>query len=404
MRRVVFLVDMNAFFISCEATRNPRLMGVPAAVAGDPKRRAGIVLAANYEARAYGVKTAMVLREALRLCPEMILVPPDHAFYQVKSHEVMDLLSRYSPVIEQNSIDEAWLDMTGTEALFGSARDAAQRISDEIKQSLGLWCSIGIAQNKFLAKMASEMKKPLGITELWEKDIKHVLWPLPVGAMYGVGPKTAQKLRTMGIHTIGDAAKANADILANTLGKAGRQIQLHASGVDLDPVCAHTQEDRKSIGRETTLSRDVSDLDSAKVVLLALADSVAGTARRHGLKGRTVHITIKYSDFKSVTRQASLPATNGTKNIYSAGCALLENNWNVRRPVRLIGITISNFEDSGGQQMSLFDTPDTDGAAKNEHHRKERIDKAVDAIRGKHGRESIKPAALVKKEPPCPGL
>ena len=164
MHKVIFLVDMNAFFISCEMTRNPSLAGKPSAVAGDPKKRTGIILAANYEARAYGVRTAMVVHEALKLCPGMMLVPPDHHFYGQKSEHVMDLLANYTPIVEQNSIDEAWLDMTGTEKLFGNPLDTAKRIMDEIKNKLGLWCSIGIAENKFLAKMASEMKKPLGIT------------------------------------------------------------------------------------------------------------------------------------------------------------------------------------------------------------------------------------------------
>jgi DNA polymerase-4 len=171
MQKVIFLVDMNAFFISCEMTRNDSLIGIPAAVAGDPKKRTGIILAANYEARACGVKTTMVLHEALKLCPKIVLVPPDHRFYEQKSKEVMGLLSNYTPILEQNSIDEAWLDMTGSEGLFGKPVDAAKRIMGELKDRLRLWCSIGIAENKFLAKMAAEMKKPLGITELWEDDI-----------------------------------------------------------------------------------------------------------------------------------------------------------------------------------------------------------------------------------------
>lgn len=169
---------MNAFFISCETTRNREIAGKPAAVAGDPKKRSGIILAANYEARKFGVKTAMVLHEALKLCPGMRILPPDHGFYERKSQEVMQLLSHYSPIIEQNSIDEAWLDMTGCESLFGKPLDAARRIMDRISSELGLWCSIGISYNKLLAKMASEIKKPMGITEIWEHDLETRLWPL----------------------------------------------------------------------------------------------------------------------------------------------------------------------------------------------------------------------------------
>jgi nucleotidyltransferase/DNA polymerase involved in DNA repair len=256
MQKVIFLVDMNAFFISCEMIRNPSLVGIPAAVAGDPKKRSGIILAANYEARSCGIKTTMVLHEAFKLCPKLILVPPDHHFYEQKSEEVMDLLSSYTPILEQNSIDEAWLDMTGSEGLFGKPVVAAQRIMDEIKDGLGLWCSIGIAENKLLAKMAAEMKKPLGITELWEHDIPAKLWPLPVKEMYGIGGKTAEKLNHMGIKTIGDLAKFDRNLIVKTFGKSGTEISLHANGIDNSPVLPRMVDDVKSIGRSTTLPEE----------------------------------------------------------------------------------------------------------------------------------------------------
>jgi DNA polymerase-4 len=252
---------MNAFYISCEMTRNRALVGRPAAVAGDPKKRTGIILAANYEARACGVKTAMVLHEALKHCPGMALVPPDHAFYDRKSKEVMDLLSQYTPLLEQNSIDEAWLDMTGSERLFGKPSEAANRIMGEIKDQLGLWCSVGIGENKFIAKMAAEMKKPLGITELWTEDLPAKLWPLPVQEMYGVGSKSAEKLNHMAIRTIGDLAKADMNRLIKAFGKGGQEIHAHANGIDHSPVTARLSDDVKSIGRSTTLPEDLSDLE-----------------------------------------------------------------------------------------------------------------------------------------------
>lgn len=393
MQKVIFLVDMNAFFISCEMTRNRSLVGIPAAVAGDPKKRTGIILAANYEARACGVKTTMVVHEALRLCPKLILVPPDHRFYGQKSKEVMDLLSNYTPVMEQNSVDEAWLDMTGCEGLFGKPRESARRIMDEIKERLGLWCSIGIAENRFLAKMAAEMKKPLGITELWEKDIPAKLWPLPVKEMYGVGGKTAEKLNHMGIRTIGELARLDAALVVKAFGKWGAEMHQHANGKDESPVLACPDEDMKSIGRSTTLPEDITDIEKAKLVLMELADDVGMTTRRHGKKGRTVHITLKYSDFRVVTRQATVPATCTTKEIYQAGCTLLGQNWN-SHPVRLIGISISGFdEESSPGQLSLFDRV--------EDHRKndknERIDEVMDKIRSKHGAGTITFATLAKK-------
>ena len=394
MQKVIFLVDMNAFFISCEMTRNDALVGRPAAVAGDPKKRTGIILAANYEARSRGVKTAMVLHEALQQCPEIILAPPDHRFYGQKSKEVMDLLSHYTPVLEQNSIDEAWLDMTGSERLFGKPVEAAQRIMDEIKDKLGLWCSIGIAESKFLAKMAAEMKKPLGITELWEHDIPRKLWPLPVQEMHGIGAKTAEKLGRLGIRTIGELASFDINLMVKVFGKSGKEICQHAQGIDNSPVVAQKASDMKSIGRSTTLPEDISDIGKAKLVLMELADDIGMTARKHGKKGCTVHITLKYADFQVVTRQATISATCVTKEIYQAGCGLLEQNWNRFRPVRLIGISLSGFPaDCSAGQLSLFEQ----GEDKVRNGKNERIDMAMDKIRSKHGAESIIFAALVEK-------
>lgn len=365
VRKVIFLVDMNAFFISCEMTRNPHLSGKPAAVAGDPKRRTGIILAANYEARARGVRTAMVLHEALRLCPDMLLVPPDHDFYEEKSEEVMRLLANYTPVLEQNSIDEAWLDMTGTEGLFGTPREAAGVIMKNIGENLGLPCSIGIAQNKFLAKMASEMKKPLGITELWGKDIPAKLWSLPVKSMYGVGGKTAQRLLNLGITSIGELARFDKTQLLKIFGKSGLELHLHANGLDSSPLIPRSMDDMKSIGRSTTLSENITDLEKARVILLDLAEDVGMTVRRHGKKGRTVQITIKYSDFKVVTRQATVSPTCVTQEIFQAGFRLLQENWNPDRPVRLLGISVTGFEQDGGdKQLSIFDLAIADGATK----------------------------------------
>jgi len=394
MQKVIFLVDMNAFFISCEMTRNNSLVGKSAAVAGDPKKRTGIILAANYEARSCGVKTAMVLHDALKLCPEIILVPPDHHFYEQKSKEVMDLLSNYTPILEQNSIDEAWLDMTGSEGLFGKPVEAAKLIMDEIKDRLGLWCSIGIAENKFLAKMASEMKKPLGITELWEHDIPIKLWPLQVNEMYGIGNQTADRLNRMGIRAIGELARFDMKLIVKTFGKCGNEIYLHANGIDHSPVLARKAGDMKSIGRSTTLPEDISDIEKAKIVLMELADDIGMTARRHGKKGRTVQITLKYSDFKVVTRQTTISATCTTKEIYQAGCSLLEKNWSRGHSVRLVGISLSGFhEDCTSGQLSLFDQmKDNVNNDKNEL-----IDKAMDKIRNKHGSEIITFASLVRK-------
>ncbi|MCX7710008.1 MAG: DNA polymerase IV [Clostridia bacterium] len=395
MQRIIFLVDMNAFFISCETARSPELKSKPAAVAGDPKNRSGIILAANYEARRFGVKTTMVLHEAKRLCPSLILVPPDRELYSRNSKAVMEILSRYSPIIEQNSIDEAWMDLTGCEVLFGKPVEIASKIMKDIQDELDLWCSIGISENKFLAKMASEMKKPQGITEVWLKDIKEKIWPLPVREMYGIGMQTERKLQNIGIFTIGDLARSNRDLLNSIFGKYGVEIHQLANGLDSSPVSPEHHHDSKSISRSTTLPEDITDLEYARTVLLRLAEEVGAEARSCDIKGKTVSIAIKYADFQSVTRQKSIPATYLTKDIYKAGIELLEQNWNVRRPVRLLGIGVSNFkEDNEVIQLSFEDLLGNTNSKRSDE-KEEKLEKAMDSIRNRFGHNKINRAKLM---------
>lgn len=398
MQRVVFLVDMNAFFISCEMARNPEIIGKPAAVAGNPKNRTGIVLAANYEARKYGVKTTMVIHKALELCPNMILVPPDHHFYEVKSQSVMKILSNYSPIIEQNSIDEAWLDMTGTESLFGAPVEIARKIMDEINEVLGLWCSIGISENKLLAKIASEIKKPMGITELWIKDIQAKLWPLPVTDLYGIGKQTGIKLNNIGIQTIGDLACYNTKTLLQMFGKQCIELQRLANGIDDTPVTPHVSGEMKSIGRSTTLIEDAVNIEDVRNIFLEMCEEVGFDARKHNKKARTIQVAIKFSDFSNITRQISVEPTCLTKDIYEKGFSLLNKNWNSFKPVRLIGISISGFEQNCfSAQLSLFDQAEVSDKAYNASQKEEKLEKAIDSIRCRLGKSSVSRAIQIKK-------
>ncbi|HHV58763.1 MAG TPA: DNA polymerase IV [Clostridiaceae bacterium] len=392
MKRIIFLVDMNAFFISCEMSRNKSLKGKPAAVAGDPKYRSGIILAPNYEARKYNIKTTMLVHEAKKLCPDLILVPPDHKFYSQKSREVMGILSRYTPVIQQNSIDEAWLDLTGCTLLFGSPREIAENIMKTLMVELDLWCSIGISENKFLAKMASERKKPLGITEIWVSDIKEKIWPLPVREMYGIGKQTEKKLVEMGLFTIGDIAACDQNILYEALGKYGIELKRLANGIDTSPVEASPVQDSKSISRSETLARDITDLEEAKVVLMELAEEVGIQAREQNFKGKTVSITIRYSDFKTVTRQKTVKPTFLTKEIYKAGEKLLEENWNDKKPVRLLGIGLSSNITDKFTQLNLFDIIESAPEGK----KQEKLELAMDSIRKRFGMDVIKRAKILK--------
>lgn len=388
MKKVIFLVDMNAFFVGCEMTRRPELKGKPAAVAGDPKRRSGIILAANYEARKFGIKTTMVLHEAQRLCPGLILVPPDHEFYEDKSREVMKILSRYSPLIQQNSIDEAWLDLSGCEALFGSPMQIAKSIMKDIIDELDLWCSIGISENKFLAKMASERKKPLGITEIWEKDVPEKIWPLPVREMYGIGKQTEKKLMNLGIYTIGEIAAFDRKTFYKILGKAGEDLYKLACGIDDSPVTEHPYHENKSISRSTTLIEDTTDIEYAKKVILHLGEEVGSDARRQGLKGKTISIEMKYSNFESITRQKSISPTYLTRDIYMIAVKLLEENWSLQKPVRLLGVGLSNYQDEATAQVSIFDNENGPALDKKE----EKLEMTMDSIRERFGAGKIKRA------------
>jgi DNA polymerase-4 len=285
--------------------------------------------------------------------------------------------------------------MSGCESLFGAPLLSAQKIMDQIKNELGLWCSIGISYNKFLSKMASEIKKPLGITELWQQDLKTKLWPLPIGAMYGVGKQTAQKLISLGIETIGDLAALNKDYLVKMLGKMGGEIHRRANGIDDSPVIPHSHDEIKSIGRSVTLAKDITDIEEAKTVIMKLADEIGMEARRYSKKGRSIQITIKYSDFKSITRQKTVSFTYLTKEICTAGIELLAAHWISTRPVRLLGISLSGFdEDFGMEQISLFESADEIKS----NVKEEKLEKVLDEIRNKHGRATINRAVLLENE------
>jgi DNA polymerase IV len=304
------------------------------------------------------------------------------------SEKVMNLLCKYTPLIQINSIDEAWLDMTGCEALFGQPIAIAQKIMSDIQNELDLWCSIGISENKFLAKMASERKKPLGITEIWAKDIAIKLWPLEIREMVGIGKQMEQKLHRMGIYKIGDLAKSNKELLTKYFGKAGTELHQLANGIDTSIVTVNKEHDSKSIGRSTTLSEDTIDMKVIEKVLLDLSEEVGTEARQNNYKGKTVSIVIKYSDFKSITRQKTVTPTYLTKEIYQNGLELIKENLNQSSMIRLLGISISNFQDPDTEQISFFDELGLDCKTEKE----EKLERAIDSIREKFGSDKIKRA------------
>ncbi len=385
----IFHVDMNSFFASCEQARHSEYREKPLIVCGDPKNRAGIVLAASYEAKAFGVKTTMLNHEAKKLCPDAIFVPVDHKYYVEVSRKVMAILDNFTPIKEQASIDEAYLDMTGTEQLFGESREAAEKIQNRIRKELGIGCSIGISTNKLLAKMASDWKKPMGITEIYEKDVETLLFPLPVRELFGVGKKTAEKLEQIGIQTIGDLAGMRYEELKPIFGEAAAEYLVNAShGKGEEKLEPDGTMETQSIGNENTYSQDIRTLEDARREILFLCDSVGYRLRKEKKKARCVTIKIKYYDFNVVTRSKTLSLPlESTEALYRVAEELFRTHWS-KKPVRLLGVTASGFDD--GVQISFF-------SDKNEQKEKAR-DESVDLLRERFGYASIGRASLLGKE------
>jgi len=371
---------MNAFFASCEQAVNPDLKHKPIIVGGDPSRRSGIVLACSYEAKKFGVKTTMPLYQALKLCPNAIIVKSTIGLYSEMSKKVMTIFDDYTPLKEQLSIDEAFLDMTGTEHLFGKPIEAAQMIQNRIMNDLDLGSSVGISSNKLLAKMASDMKKPMGITTLYTYEIQEKLWGLPVGELYGIGKKTVPKLNSLGIKTIGDLANANKGALVEQFGQLGATHMINsANGHSSDMLAPSDPSDMKSVGNEITFSKDMYELEAIKKELLYLSDKVAYRLRKKAFKGRTINIKIKFNDFEVITRARTIAEpTDSTDLIFEVAYDLMCINKG-DKGIRLIGVTMSNLDVEQPVQISLFD----------QENEVRPVDDMVDHIRGKFGYDAV---------------
>lgn len=380
-------VDMNAFYASCHQAVDPSLRGRPVIVAGDPKKRNGIVLTASYEARKFGVRTAMPLWEAKRLCPKAIFLKPDYRLYVEFSHRAMEILKRFTPLVEVFSIDEAWLDVEGCEGLFGDALTIAEKIQKSMMEELSLPCSVGVSCNKLLSKMASDMKKPMGITVITPDDVQNMLWPLPVEELYGVGPRIAKHLKKMNVNTIGDLARIPAEFLQAAFGVVGLRLHRWANGIDDSPVDPHSADEAKSMGHSVTLPQDVTTWEEAEAVLLSLSEQVGRRVRCGGYVGRVVTVTLRDSSFVTVTRSATVPYTNLTEDIYRAAKKLLHSNWDGKTPLRLLGVSLSGLIKEF-DQISLFA----------EDEKKKRLDRAVDEIRERFGDDAIFRASLSSRD------
>jgi DNA polymerase-4 len=312
--RVILHVDMNSFYASVEMAYDPELKGKPVAIAGNVEERRGIIITCSYEARTFGVKTTMPLWEAKKLCPQLIIRKPTFDRYRTASIAMFEILRNYTELVEPVSIDEGYMDITDSFEL-GSPIEIAQSIQKRVLEQLDLPCSIGIAPNKFLAKTASDMKKPMGITILRKRDIPSVLWPLNTNEMHGVGKKTAEKLTTIGIHTIGELAAGNEIQLKSLLGINGIRIKERANGIDNRPVDPQAVSDFKSIGNSTTLPKDTSNQQELYRVLELLAETVSVRLKRKNVLATTLGITIRFKDRKPLPAVKNFPILFSKKKI-----------------------------------------------------------------------------------------
>ena len=387
MARLIFHIDVNSAFLSWEATRRVSLGEedirlIPSAIGGDRDKRTGVILAKSIPAKKYGIKTGEPVAMALRKCPDLFLARPDFRLYEESSKAFMDICREYAPVVEKYSIDECFLDMSGTHKIYPDPVAIAHTIKDKIRDTLGFTVNVGIGDCKILAKMASDFEKPDKVHTLYRNEIPQKMWPLPVRDLFSVGASTAEKLEKARIRTIGDLANTPLDRVQRIVGiKMGKQIHDYANGIDPSVVLAEPEE-AKGYSISTTLEENVTKAAQAYPVLLALADSVSARIRSDGAKAYCVAVTIRSNDFKTKSHQRSLMnPTDISQEVYEVSKELFNELWDGVTPLRLLGIAMTNITREETVQFSLF--PDE----KKEKARK--IDKAKDALNAKFGSATI---------------
>ena len=381
--RIIFHIDMNSFYASVEMAYNPKLKGKPVAIAGNPEERKGIIVTSSYEARAKGVRTTMTVWQAKKLCPELIILKPNFERYRAASSEIFKMMSEITPLVQPVSIDEGYMDVTNVE-YEGTPINIAENLQKRILHELDLPCSIGIAPNKFLAKMGSDMKKPLGITILRKRELHRILWPLPIEEMHGVGEKTAEKLKEIKINTIGDLAKHDVYHLTQLLGINGERLKNRANGIDNREVDPDAIYDFKSIGSSQTLPYDTTDLTEIKNLMEQLAENVERRMQRKEAVGKSIQITIRYHQRNTITRSKKLDTyINKKDDILLIATELFHQHWN-EEPIRLLGITLQNVEEKKnvGEQLNLFTYEDV--------AKKEKLYETIDQLAEKYGENPFK--------------
>ena len=401
MDRVILHCDLNSFYASVELLDHPELRDRPVAVCGDPESRHGIILAKNEAAKAYKVQTAETIWQARRKCPDLVLLPAHHWKYRAYSGKVNAIYERYTDLVEPFSIDESWLDVTGTLHLFGGDGKAlADEIRQTVRRELGLTLSVGVSFNKVFAKMGSDYKKPDATTVITRENYQQLLWPLPVTDLLFVGRAAARVLAGYGVRTIGDLARFDRDSLGEILGKGGYTLHDYAAGLEHGPVIpARDLPGPKSVGNGLTFPQNLVGWEQLHTALSELADEVAVRLRKHGLKCTTVQITVRDPAFRDICRQKRLSApTYVSRDLTRGAMELLRACWSERQPVRALTITAQNLVEEGeaGEQVDLFAAQ-----AIPSRDKLERLEKAMDSIRDKYGRKAISIASAVRREETC---
>lgn len=392
--RIILHCDMNSFYASVELLAHPELKDAPVAVCGDPESRHGIILAKNEAAKKYGVVTAETLWQARKKCPKLKLLKAHHNKYSMYSEKINAVYAKYTDMIEPFSIDESWLDVTGSTGLFGSAEEMAYKIKDEVKKELKLTLSVGVSFNKIFAKMGSDFKKPDAVTVIDRENYKDMLWPMPVREMFSIGNATAKKLNDIGVKTIGDIAGSEPLILTNLLGKAGESLYKYANGLDDSPVSmAEERRKIKTVGNGITFRRDLVGKDDIMTGISAISDTVAGRLRKYKLKCCGIRVEIKNPGFETISRQTQLDSpTNLANVIRNTSFHIINNFWDLKSPIRLITITAINLvPEDGDEQLTFFDTGK--GGQKGED-----LERTMDKIRDKYGSSSINFGRLLKND------
>lgn len=396
MERWILHCDMNSFYASVELLSHPELLDRPVAVCGSPKDRRGIVLAKNEIAKKCGVKTAETIWSAERKCPGLVLLPPHYDRYDEYSDIVNRIYIRYTDLVEPFSIDESWLDVTGSLGHFGkSAVELADEIRAVVTRETGLTLSIGVSFNKIFAKMGSDYKKPDATTFIDRNNYKDILWTMPARNLFFVGAVTAEKLKGMNIHTIGDLAQADPAFLTEALGKHGTQLYTYANGLDDSPVAKYSERRAvKSVGNGITFKRNLTGRDDVRTALKAIADRVAGRLRAQGMRAGGVKLDIKDPGFRVITRQLQLDRpTDLAADIHNAAMDLAERNWRFEDPIRLLTVTAINLQDDAQDEQLSFDMLDS-----GDEEQDRAMEEMLDSIRRKFGRHAIVFGSIVDND------